>query len=62
MDYQKLQKEIELQELTAICDEIRSHGSSTVQHFETVFGTPLEKIKLRTLLILLRNIRERYEA
>jgi hypothetical protein len=62
MDYQKLQQEIELQELTAICNEIRSYGSSTVQHFEQVYGTALEKIKLRTLLILLRNLREMFKG
>ena len=58
MDYQKIQKEVEEQELFAICSEIRNYGSSTVAHFEQVFNLPLENIKLRTLLILLRNLRE----
>ena len=61
MNYQEMQEQVENQELTAICNEIRSYGSSTVQHFEQVYGTALEKIKLRTLLILLRNLREMFK-
>ena len=58
MNYQEIANNVYEQELTAICNEIRSYGSNTVHHFEQVFNSPLEKIKLRTLLILLRNLRE----
>lgn len=58
MDYKKLQQKIELQELTAICEEIRSFGNNKVDALEKHYETNLENIKLRYLLTHLRNFRE----
>ena len=59
MDYQSELKEIQLEELTAICDEIRNHGENAVYWIERQYGATLEEIKLRTLLIAVRNLREK---
>jgi hypothetical protein len=58
MDYQKIQKEVEKQELFAICSEIRSYGEIIVSNLEKAYKEKLENIKLRWLLISLRNLRE----
>ena len=59
MDYQSELEAIQQEELKAICDEIRSHGESAVYWLERQYGCDLEEIKLRTLLIAVRNLREK---
>jgi len=59
MDYQSELEQIQQEELAAICDEIRSHGENAVYWIERQYGMALEEIKLRTLLIALRNLREK---
>lgn len=49
---------IEEQELKAICDEIRSYGPEIVSNLEKAYSSKLENIKLRWLLISLRNLHE----
>jgi hypothetical protein len=58
MNYQKLHDEVFAQELAAICNEIRSYGPSIVFNLEKAYNAQLENIKLRWLLISLRNLRE----
>ena len=58
MNYQKLHDEVFAEELTAICNEIRSYGTNIVCNLEKAYNSKLENIKLRWLLISLRNLRE----
>ena len=59
MDYQSELEQIQQEELAAICDEIRSYGENAVYWIERQYGMALEEIKLRTLLIAVRNLREK---
>ena len=59
MNYLQELQAIEDEELKAICDEIRSHGDDVVSAIERQYEQPLEKVKLRTLLIALRNLHEK---
>ena len=59
MDYQQELQAIENEERKTICDEIRSHGENAVYWLERQYGCDLEEIKLRTLLIAVRNLREK---
>ena len=52
------QQSIEEQELNAICNEIRNYGSEIVATLEKAYESKLENIKLRWLLISLRNLQE----
>ena len=59
MNYLQELQVIENEELKAVCDEIRSYGDSAVYWLERQYGCDLEEIKLRTLLIAVRNLREK---